>query len=136
MQKYLRQILVFIIVACVATTALAQRKQPEPKIMAVYFYANWCGNCKVLAPKFEEAIKNGKLDSKDVLFVKLDLSDKATIHQAILHAQALGIGDYLTQQGSATGYVAILDAKTKKELKRFDKESSAEDIEKGIGGLL
>lgn len=116
----------FVVLA--ASVSLAQRPLPQAKLMAVYFYADWCGNCKVLGPKLEEAKRTGALEDKDVLFVVLDLSNKTRIHQSILQGQALGIGDYLREQGSATGYVAVLDAETKKEIQRFTRDSESKDI--------
>lgn len=108
----------------------------KAKVIAVYFYADWCGNCKVFSPVLEKARKDGRLDDKDALFVKLDLTNKTTIHQSQMLAEQLGIADYLKEQGSATGYVAVLDAKTKKELARFDRTAPAEKIEKSIVELL
>lgn len=99
-----------------------------PKRIAVYFYADWCPNCKLLSPALTEARSTGNLDTKDILFVTLNLTDKATIHQSILLAQQLGIGSFVKAQGSATGYVALLDAKTKKELTRVDRTSDAKTI--------
>jgi peptide-methionine (R)-S-oxide reductase len=104
----------------------------KPKIIAIYFYADWCGNCKVLSPKVTEARNKGELDSKEVLFVKLNLTDKASIHQALLLAEGLGISEYVKKQGSSTGYLAILDYDSKKELVRFTSESTAENIQKTI----
>jgi thiol-disulfide isomerase/thioredoxin len=101
--------------------AQAQRPLPTPKLMAVYFYSDWCPNCQILSPVMEEARKTGGFDRQDIVFVTLDLSDKDKIHQSILLAQALGIGDFMKAQGSGTGYVAILDATTKEELTRFDR---------------
>jgi hypothetical protein len=100
-----------------------------PKIIAVYVYADWCPNCKILSPALEQARIHGALDQKPVLFVTLNLTDKPHIQQSILLASALGIGEFLRAQGSATGYVAILDATTKREVTRFDRSSSAEQIE-------
>ncbi len=114
------------------THAHAARALLKPQLFAVYFYADWCTNCKMLSPKLEEARSKGGLDEKPVLFVKLNLTDKPSIQQSILLAQALGIGDFLKAQGSATGYVALLDAKTKNEIIRFDRESSAADIQAAI----
>lgn len=108
------------------------RELPKPELMAVYFYADWCPNCKILSPRIDEARAKGGLDKKNVLFVVMNLTDKTTIHQSILHAQALGIGEFLKAQGSGTGYLAILDAGSKKELARFDSASSATDIQAGI----
>ncbi len=102
---------------------------PKPKLMAVYFWASWCPNCKLLTPEVASARKDGDFDNGPILFVTMDLSDSATIHQSVLLAQALGIAPFVQAQGSATGYVAILDAVTKKELKRFDRTNKAADIE-------
>ncbi len=129
-------LIVSLICMLILPTAFAQRPQPEAKVIAVYFYANWCGNCKVLSPKLEEAKKTGNLNDKDVLFVTLDLSDKSSIHQTLLLAKSLGIGEYLREQGSATGYVALLDSKSKKEIHRFDRNSEPSDIVKVISDKL
>jgi thiol-disulfide isomerase/thioredoxin len=117
-------------------TAHAAPELAAPKLMAVYFYADWCGSCKILTPKYGEARAKGDLDKKEVLFVTMDLTDKTSIHQSILLAQALGIGEYLKAQGSATGYIALLEAGTKKELARFDSASPVNDIQKVIGERL
>lgn len=109
---------------------------PRPKLLAVYFYADWCANCKILAPKLQEARDKGKLDSKKILFVKLNLTDKVTINQSSMEAQALGIGEFVQKQGSGTGYVVVLDANSKKELARFLSNASAADMQKRIDELL
>ncbi len=128
----MRGLLVALCLLLPFTEAHAARALPKPQLLAVYFYADWCANCKMLSPKLDEARRLGELDEKPVLFVKLNLTDKPSIQQSILLAQALGIGDFLKAQGSATGYVALLDAKTKKDITRFDRESSAADIQATI----
>lgn len=107
------------------TSVQAANDLPEPKLMAVYFYADWCPNCKALSATVAQARADGGLDTKDVLFVTIDFTDKAKTHQSILHAQALGIGDYLKAQGSATGYIALLDVRSIKEITRFDRSSDS-----------
>ena len=108
------------------------RDLAEPQKIAVYFYADWCANCKVLSPKLEEVKTENDLLKSETLFVKMDLTDKARIHQSILLAQALGIGDFLKQQGSATGYVAVLDAKSHEEVARIDSASTQEEIKAAL----
>lgn len=132
----MRRIILSLLLLALPFSANAARELPKPKLMAVYFYADWCANCKVLSPKIMEARTKGDLDKKEVLFVTLNLTDKTTIHQAVLLSSALGIGDYVKQQGSSTGYIAILDATKKSELARFDRANSSEEIEKGFTGLL
>lgn len=118
------------------TPANAARPLPKPELLAVYYYADWCPNCKILSAQLDDARLDGMLDQKGVLFVKLNLTDKASIHQSILLASQLGIAEFMQAQGSKTGYIALLDAATKKELTRFDRNSMAGDIRGGIEAEL
>jgi hypothetical protein len=133
--KFIRRIAALIVALFYfsAMNACAESTRPRtlaaPKIIAVYAYADWCPNCKILSPALEQARIHGTLDEKPVLFVTLNLTDKLHIQQSILLASALGIGEFLRAQGSATGYVAVLDASTKHEISRFDRTSSTEEIE-------
>lgn len=124
-----------LVLGLVAVLSVAQAKAyelPKPKVIAVFFSAEWCPACKQLAPVLEEARKEGGFNTKDILFVKLDLTDKATIHQSILLASALGIAPFVQKQGSSTGYVALLGADKTTELARFDRTATAADIVAGI----
>ena len=101
---------------------------PKPILIAVFFSADWCPSCKILAPELLAARVKGELNKKDILFVKLDLTDKATIHQSILLSSALGIAPFVQKQGSSTGYVALLAGNKTTELARFDSTTKADDI--------
>lgn len=136
MRNNIFRLVAFFMLGISLVTPAQARELPKPELMAVYFYADWCPKCKALSPKLDEARKTSNLDKENILFVKLDLTNKASIHQSILLAQALGIGDFVQQQGSATGYVAVLDAATKQELTRFDAESSSKQIEDGLKSRL
>ncbi len=119
-----------------ALPAQAARPLPEAKLLAVYFYADWCANCKALSPILGKVRSDAELQDAPVLFVTLDLTDKPRIKQALLLSTALGIGEFVRAQGSATGYVALLDAGTKKELARFDRTSNAKTILEKINASL
>ncbi len=129
-----------LIALCLASlfgaAAQATPPLPKPKVMAVYFYADWCPNCKVLSPIFAQARADAGLDDMEVLFVTMNLTNKETIHQSILLASALGIADFLKAQGSGTGYVALLDARSKKEITRFDRSAASAQIADAINKAL
>ncbi len=112
--------------------ANASALHPKANLIALYFSAQWCPNCHALNPTLEEARSKGRLDDKDVLFVTLDLTNKTTIHQSLMLAEALGVTDFVKSQGSSTGYVAILDASTHKELAHFDRTATADGMIKII----
>lgn len=111
-------------------------EQPKAKLFAVYFSAKWCPNCKILSPILADARAKGELDAKPVLFVTLDLTDAATIYQSQMLASGLGLGDYVAAQGSGTGYVALVDAASKKEIARFDSTATVDGIVKAVGESL
>ena len=68
------------------------------------------------------------MDATAVLFVTLNLTDKTTIHQSVMLAQALNVGEFVKKQGAGTGYIVLLDATSKKEVARLDGNASQEDI--------
>lgn len=132
----MRRAFALLALVLLALPAQAARPLPEAKLLAVYFYADWCPNCKALSPIMGEVRSDPALQKAPVLFVTMDLTDKPRIQQSLYLATALGIGDYLRAQGSATGYVALLDAATKQEVARFDRSNSAAAILKTITGKL
>lgn len=113
---------------CLIGPAQAQRALPQPKVIAVYFYADWCPNCTMVTPTLNDARTTYSLDRMDILFVKLDLTNKDRIHQSLLLAKQLGIGEFVQAQGSATGYIAVLDGADKHEIVRFDKRDTKDKI--------
>ena len=126
---------VFTILLTIISGQSTARELPKPQTIALYFYADWCPNCQKLTPKYEKVRTQALLDRKNILFVKLDLTDKPRIHQSILLAQGLGLGAYIQQQGSATGYVAFLNANTKEEKFRITSADSIEIIQNNLQNL-
>jgi len=49
--------------------------------IVVKFYADWCGSCKILAPKFE-AMSN-EADKADITFVKINAEENPEIRKAV-----------------------------------------------------
>ncbi len=135
MKQVIRQSIAVMAIALLAFPAYAGGLA-KPRAFAVYFFSQNCPNCRVLSPTLEKAREQGALDSKEVLFVTLDLTDAARIHQSMLLAAALGIDGYVQKQGSATGYVALLAADGKSEVKRFDRTHGSGDIARGIDDYL
>ena len=131
-----RLLAAMIALTLISGPVMATPPLAKPKLIAVYFYADWCPNCKILSPQFAKARVDGGLDDKAVLFVTMNLTNQQTIHQSILLASALGIDGFVKAQGSGTGYVALLDARSKKELARFDRDSASDAIAQGIGSRL
>ena len=106
----------------------AQAGDQGATLYAVSFHADWCGSCKTLGPQVIKARGKADLDNQNVLFVKLDLTDGAKRHQSGLMAEALGIGEFYKQNKGKTGFVLLVNSKTKETLGKLTKEHGANDI--------
>ena len=110
----------------------ANAEEAEATLYAVTFHADWCGTCKRLEPELIEARTKGDLDTQNVLFVTLDLTDDTTKHQAALMASALGISDFYESNRGKTGFVLLVNGKTGETVGRIKGDTKAAKIEKKV----
>lgn len=100
-------------------------KAPAPskiKVLALSFHADWCENSLALVSSFSH-LKN-RFDGQAVLFVRLDYTNKTTMHQANLLAEALGIHELTSQFGYDTGFVLLMDYESRKPIARLTPKAS------------
>lgn len=114
----------------------AQADSHSPAAYAVLFYADWCGACKVLDPKVEEAKAKYDFEGKDVKFVKMDLTSRETIQESLAMADDLGIGEDIRPYGSKTGYMVVLSGDERKELARIGSTMSVDEIGSAVTKAL
>lgn len=107
-----------------------QVKIETPKILAVEFYADWCGNCKELMPKMAEIRKS--YENKRVMVVRFDMTDDYTKAQASFMASYSGLGEVYKAGGGKTGFIALVDIKSKEILGVINKKKTPEEITKLI----
>lgn len=100
----------------------------KPAVYGVLFYADWCGSCKTLDPKITQARKEANLDTQDVLFITLDLTDEIAKHQSALMAATLGISDVFEANAGKTGFMLLLDADTGEKLAQLTKKYEPAEI--------
>jgi len=108
----------------------------KPAVLAVMMYADWCGSCKSLDPKVSQARKKAELDTQDVLFVSLDLTNDTTKAQASMMAAALGISDVYEANAGKTGFMLLLDAETGEKVARLTNKLEAKEIASRIQEAL
>ncbi|MCH7658454.1 MAG: hypothetical protein IIB05_09075 [Bacteroidetes bacterium] len=114
-------------------SAIAQENISQPKLIALKFHADWCGSCKAMGPVFEDL--SNKLDGKPVLFYKLDFTNNTTKHQSVMMASALGLDEAL-KENQGTGFILLIDPKSKKVLQKFTKDDGLKSIAGKINGYL
>jgi thiol-disulfide isomerase/thioredoxin len=100
----------------------------KPAVYGVLFYADWCGSCKALDPKITRAREEAKLDEQDVLFVRLDLTDDTTKHQAAMMAAVMGISDLYESNSGKTGFMLLIDAESGEKLAQLTQKLEVGDI--------
>jgi len=111
----------------------------KPMVYAVMMHADWCGACKAMDPKISQARADGNLDDKDVLFVKLDLTNDATQHQAAMMAEMLGFSELYKNNAGKTGFMVLIDANSGEKItsitNKHDSASIAARITEAIKSL-
>jgi len=127
---------VAIMLASLATlsqTSLAQSEPnradaetPQAKVIAVKFHADWCGYCKAMGPVFEEL--QAKHDQEPVLFVEFDQTREFGKRQSAYMADAMGLDGVWAEHGGKTGFVLLIDATTKRIMKRLSHEQNLKQM--------
>jgi thiol-disulfide isomerase/thioredoxin len=105
-------------------------KSPQARMYAVAFHADWCMSCKALAPNFKKF--KAKHAKAPLLHVKLDLTNDFTKRQSAMMANALGLDKAWKEFGDKTGFVLLVDAKTKKVIGKITSDQSTEQMDKSL----
>lgn len=72
------------------------------------FYADWCGSCKILEPKMEEAMK--QMDNADALnIVKFDLTNAETKAASVTMAAENDLTDLYNARAPKTGFAVLVN---------------------------
>lgn len=103
-----------------------QANAQDSQLYAVKLHADWCGGCKILEPELQAVRED--LDSSDVLFVTLDLTNESSSHQAAQMANVLGLSDFYKSNEGKTGFVILVDANTGAEVARINSDMEAPEI--------
>lgn len=117
---------IFSVVSCA-------QEQEHAQLMVVKFHADWCGSCKAIAPAVKDL--KASLEGKPILFVTLDFTNDATKSQANMLSMALGIHE-IVSKNSKTGFLLVMDSKTKKVHEKLTKKMSSKEMESKIVSLL
>ena len=122
--------------------AMMEKKMEAPKAetttTAVAFHADWCGGCKILAPKMEE-VMNGLDDETKAKFsfVKFDFTDDATKAASKTLAAENGVESVfpMGEGKPPTGAIKLVDNATGAVLAKIHYKMSVEEITGIIKGV-
>jgi len=97
-----------------------------PAVIAVKFHADWCGSCKAMGGVFEEL--QAKFDTKPVLYVTLDHTRDFNRQQSKFMAQSLGLDNVWAKYGGKTGFILLIDGKTREVLGTFKSTQTLKEM--------
>ena len=139
MRKQIVLLISLILLILPLASQSEEMSSSKPTVYAVMMHADWCGACKALAPKIEQARENSDLDSKDVLFITLDLTDETSKNQAAMMASALGFQDLYNNNAGKTGFMVLVNAKTGEKItsitNKLDRNSISEKISDALASI-
>lgn len=102
----------------------------SPDLVLVKYHADWCPRCKSLDPVFAQV--QADQAAKNVLFVKLDKTNKATALQAEYLSAEIGLGQHWPAFGRKTGLMVLFDAKTGKIIEEFSAGTNSAAVNEAI----
>jgi len=126
--------LLFLVMASALPSAAA------PTVKVINFTADWCPNCQILNPRFDEAISAFEAGSveridMDVTGIRRDTSlvEKGQIQAELIQlAHEHQVGYLIDWYGGITGIAVAVAADTGEPLGCFMRPMKAKDIEKRL----
>jgi thiol-disulfide isomerase/thioredoxin len=106
----------------------------QPKIIAVYFHARWCQDCKEMVDILEDIAD--RYDGRPALGVVFDVTNQTHRSHSEMLAWALGLEELWKQNAGQLGIVYLLDARSKRVLSKFGHEATFEQIIKLVDKFL
>ena len=124
-------ILGLLVALAIVGHGLAERPEAKSstegtKVTGLLFYADWCGSCKVLDPKLDAVTP--EFSHQPILFTRVDLTNDETTAHATRYANYLGLGNIYAEYEGRTGFMLLVDAKSKDILGRLTRNESKDDI--------
>ena len=127
----MKKLVLLILVAVIGTFNVAQAQDAGPKGYGILFYADWCGSCKILDPKYQSAKKG--FSKKDIEFIKLDMTNPETRKASEAKLKEKGLDSILKTYGYGTGFALVYDAQKQEVVETVTKTHDVEDIVAAFG---
>ncbi|MBE9509894.1 MAG: hypothetical protein IMY71_03380 [Bacteroidetes bacterium] len=124
-KKVINLTLVLIFLTGLGFSNVLGQEKESPTLYAVMFYADNCGESKLMVPKVKDL--QNELEGEKVEFVKFDFSTNESKEKTQVLANKLGLNNVL-ESNQGTGVVVLVDAKSKEEKAILTTKQSFDDM--------
>jgi len=131
MTRYFSALLLLAI--SIFSTNISAQAQQRPDMYVVVFRADWCGPCKIVEPNLQAAMTTLRDPGLEVIV--FDITTPASSERSAYQALDRNIVDHYNQWYGTTGFVALVDADTKRTLGCVNMMYSAQDMATHISNL-
>ena len=101
-----------------------------PDVIAIDFYADWCGFCQQMADDREQIRE--QLAEQPVLFLTFDHTTEHDVQKSAYHAGMLGLDDIWSTHGGKTGRMIVIDPETGQQIAKLNHENDLDDMKSTI----
>ena len=126
------RLIFFPVILCLFVVNILQA-QPEPKLLAITFHADWCKSCKKMGSTYED-LKVSMAD-QPVEFVLLDFTNKDTQKKAKEWISKHNLYSTINKH-VGTGFILIIDHQTKRAKAKFNHRQTVDEMEEAIQKFL
>jgi thiol-disulfide isomerase/thioredoxin len=132
MSKTLILLLAVTLFGFVPNSHAMQPLSDNDKPVIARFTADWCGNCKILEPKLQQALDETNLrDAFNIVI--FDFTNDQSEAEAAAKAGETGLTDLYQKHAPKTGFAILI--KNGQEVARLTKSNSVEDIKTKLMSL-
>jgi hypothetical protein len=126
---------IFLFLTLSLLTIPAVFSQTNKKLVVMVTRANWCSTCRANEGKIKNELLPAYTNSKEVIVVINDVTNRRTKAKSKPVLQAAGVYD-ISLKEQATGLVTIINPVTGSILKRLYVSYSLPEMEKAIADAL
>lgn len=99
----------------------------------IMFYSDYCGNCRILAPKIKEALND--IEPNKLRIIKFDYTSREQIMASKDLAREAGLTELQKKYGAKTGF-AVLTNMSGEEIATLNVDDTTESIHEKISAAI
>ena len=131
----MKKLILMLTVGILMAATFAFKKSDSPKLIAVIMKANWCPVCQANGQRMGTEVMPAFKDNTKMQFLPNDLTDEKTKKESKVALEKFGLYKTISKE-TGTGQLILVDAKTKKVLKKISLAEPTAKVISEINSVL